>query len=78
MNLFKNGYPSYMGSFFETLFAFHLYDIFRDYNRFYVNYFGLNKNLGDYVYCGLTTILAVGVSIIHEKYLRNLVEKRID
>lgn len=35
--LFKNSYPTILGTFFETFFAFWSYDSLRDYQRFFVN-----------------------------------------
>lgn len=65
-------------SFFETIFTFWVYDEFKDLARVFVDVYGFHNGLVKYFNGFLAASMGLGVGIMHDIYLRRLVEFPID
>ena len=76
MNLIRNGYPAMWASFYETFFSFYLYDEMRDFSWFFINYADYWKGAVRIFNAGFAAFVGTSLAFLHDKYLRDLVEKR--
>lgn len=76
--LIKNSYPTIWASFLETFFGFWIYDHFKSFSRFYVENMHYNEGVMKAISGVFATGIALGFGIMHDIFLRNLVEKQVD
>lgn len=78
LQLFKNGYPTMWASMYETMFTFFVYDELKDFTRYFVTEMGYWDGALKFFNGFVATSVGLSIAIMHDKYLRNLVERPVD